>query len=60
MKVLKILTDRRVATAIVSAVSAIVCAVCAGCKLACGKFAISDFSAEIYPVSTNSVETVME
>lgn len=59
MKLLKILLDRRVATAIVSAISAIVCAICAGCALRLGELTLKDVSADIYNTvhsPTNTIE----
>lgn len=59
MKVIKIILNPRVASAVVSAVSAVICACFAGCKLACGRMSIEDFEASIfnqYNTITNSFE----
>ena len=51
MKVIQILTNGRVISAIVSALGAIISAVCAGCKLYCGELAVKDFDMSIWDVN---------
>lgn len=53
MKVLKVLTNGRVISAIVSAIGAIISAVCAGCKLYCGEIAVKDYGCEIFSQYNN-------
>lgn len=47
-KIIKICTNGRVISAIVSALGAIISAICAGCKLYCGEIAVKDFDCEIF------------
>lgn len=57
--IIKILTNGRVMSAVISALGAIVSAMCAGCKLYCGELAIKDFECAItgtQNVSTNDVK----
>ena len=49
-KILKVLFNPRVVTAIISAIGAVISAVCAGCKLSMGEMCVKDFSAEIFNV----------
>lgn len=59
--ILKILTNGRVMSAVISALGAIVSAMCAGCKLYCGELAIKDFECAItgtQNVSTNEVKEI--
>lgn len=62
MKMLiKVLTNGRVMSAVISAVGAIISAICAGCRLACGEMTIKEFEAEIImPYMTNSVNNIGE
>lgn len=57
--IIKILTNGRVISAVISALGAIVSACCAGCKLTMGEMAIKDFNAEIFNSfhsSTNQIK----
>lgn len=47
-KILKILTNGRVISAVISALGAIVSACCAGCRLYCGEMAISKLECDIF------------
>lgn len=61
MKILRVLLNPRIASAVISAVSAVICAVLAGCRLCVGKMSIEDFEASIfnsYNTITNSLEVV--
>ena len=61
MNVIKILTNGRVISAIVSAIGAIISACCAGCKLYCGELTVKDFDCAIWDVNhsiTNVVNKV--
>lgn len=53
-KIIKVLTNGRVLSAIVSALGAIISAVCAGCKLYLGELSVKDFKAEIYSAYSNT------
>lgn len=48
MKLLKILINGRVISAVISALGAIISAACAGCKLTLGEMSVKDFEAEIF------------
>lgn len=57
-KILKICTNGRVISAVVSALGAIISAAFAGCRLCCGEVAVKDFNCEIfsqYNTITNGV-----
>ncbi len=53
-KIIKVLANGRVMSAIISALGAIVSAVCAGCKLYLGELTFKDFEAEIYSAYSNT------
>lgn len=53
--IINMITNPRVASAIVSAVSAVICVIMAGCKLTCEEFGVKGWNAEIFSFSTNSV-----
>lgn len=56
--VIKIITNGRVISAVVSALGAIISAICAGCKLYCGELSVKEFEASI-GYFTNSIERVV-
>lgn len=61
MKLIKILTNGRVISAVVSALGAIISACFAGCKLCVGEVSVKDFNAEIfsaYNSITNSIKEI--
>lgn len=59
MRILKIIANPRVVTAVISALGAIISACCAGCRLAFGEMSFKDFEAEIFS-SYNTITNQME
>lgn len=59
-KILKLITNGRVISAVISALGAIVSALCAGCKLAFGEMSFKDFEAEIFSLYNTSTNTTQE
>ena len=60
MKIIKVLFQPRVITALISALGAIVSACFAGCKLGFTELAVKDFEAEIFSVYNNSTNLIQE
>lgn len=63
MKVIKVLTNGRVISAIISALGAIVSAFFAGCKLYVGEMTLKEFEAEIFSAfntTTNEISEVIK
>lgn len=59
--IIKVLTNGRVISAVVSALGAIISACCAGCRLAFGEMSFRDFEAEIfssYNQVTNQIQEI--
>ena len=57
MKIIKILFNPRVASAVISAVSAVICACFAGCKLSLGSFEVKNLEADIFNEYFNNTTT---
>lgn len=55
--ILKVLTNGRVISAVISALGAIVSACCAGCRLAFGEMSFKDFEAEIFSSYNTTTNT---
>ena len=60
MKLIKILLNPRVASAVVSAVSAVICACLAGCKLCLGSLEIKNLEADIFNEYFNNNTNLLE